>query len=277
MSSEVSTSAKISVKNFDELKMQYLQDIKVNVELDDIPEEMIVNFDQTGINYVPTGSWTMEHQGSKRVEIAAADDKRQITAVFAGSFTGDFLPIQLIYKGTTTRCLPLVKFPADWSITCSSNHWANEVTTKEYIFKIIVPYFVKKREQLKLSNDHRGLVIFDQFRGQITSDVLNLFEENHISIVLIPANCTDRLQPMDISVNKAAKDFLHQRFREWYASQICHKIDKDDSSTVDLRLNVVKPLGAQWMIQLYDYMKMHPDIIKNGFKGAGITETLNSD
>ena len=60
----VSTSAKISVKNFDKLKMQYLQDIKVNVELDDIPEEMIVNFDQTGINYVPTGSrpWSTKDQ-----------------------------------------------------------------------------------------------------------------------------------------------------------------------------------------------------------------------
>ena len=56
----VSTSAKISVTNFEEKKRQYLDDIKVNVELDEIPEEMIVNFDQTGIHYIPTGSWTME-------------------------------------------------------------------------------------------------------------------------------------------------------------------------------------------------------------------------
>ena len=52
----VNTSAKISVKNFEELKTQYLQDIYVNVDFDDIPEEMTVNLNQTGINYVPTGS-----------------------------------------------------------------------------------------------------------------------------------------------------------------------------------------------------------------------------
>ena len=43
----------------------------------------------------------MEKEGQKRVEIIAADDRRQITAVFAGSLTGDFLPPQLIYKGST--------------------------------------------------------------------------------------------------------------------------------------------------------------------------------
>ena len=100
----------------------------------------------------------MEQQGSKSVEIVAADDKRQITAVFAGSLPGDFLPPQLVYKGTTACCLPVVKFPDDWSITCSINHWANETTMKEYIRKIIIPYFVMKRDELKLSNITEGLL-----------------------------------------------------------------------------------------------------------------------
>ena len=49
-------------------------------------------------------------EGAKRVEVIAADDNRQITAVFAGTLCGDFLPPQLIYKGTTHRCLPTVVF-----------------------------------------------------------------------------------------------------------------------------------------------------------------------
>ena len=32
----------------------------------------------------------MEKEGAKRVEIAAVDYKREITAVFGGSLTGDF-------------------------------------------------------------------------------------------------------------------------------------------------------------------------------------------
>ena len=58
----------------------------------------------------------MEKEGSKRVEIAGIDDKRQITAVFGSSITGDFLPVQIVYKGKTKRCFPTFAFPPDWHI-----------------------------------------------------------------------------------------------------------------------------------------------------------------
>ena len=46
---------------------------------------------------------------------------------------------------------------------------------------------------------------------------------------------------------------------------------------VDLKLSIVKPLGAQWMIELYNHLKSHPEIIQNGFRAAGITERLKND
>ena len=39
---------------------------------------------------------------------------------------------------------------------------------------------------------------------------------------------------------------------------------------VDLRLDVVKPLGAKWMVELFDYIKSKPDVISNGFKKSVI-------
>ena len=82
------------------------------------------------------------------------DDKRQITGVFACSLSGNFLPVQLIFSGTTPRCLPKISFPTDWHITYTSNHWSNESTMIDYIQHIIVPYVTKIRAQLKLSTDH---------------------------------------------------------------------------------------------------------------------------
>ena len=96
-----STKAKVTVENFKAVKEQFLLDIKAVVEMEDIPFDLIVNWDQTGIHYVWVGSWTMEKEGAERVEIVGVDDKCQITAVFAGSLIGDFLPPQLIHKGTT--------------------------------------------------------------------------------------------------------------------------------------------------------------------------------
>ena len=120
------TKAKVDVEKFNEVKMLFHQEIKNVIVMDEVPAELVINWDQTGLNYVPVSQWTMEQEGIKRVEIDGKDDKRQITAVFGCSMSGDFLPPQLVYQGKTTKCLPSFQFPSDWSITHSANHWSNE-------------------------------------------------------------------------------------------------------------------------------------------------------
>ena len=68
------------------------------------------------------------------------------------------------------------------------------------------------------------MVIYDTFKGQYTLAILELLEESNIDFVLIPANCTDRLQPLDVSVNKVAKNFLHDQFQRWHAEQIQQQV-----------------------------------------------------
>ena len=89
--------------------------------------------------------------------------------------------------------------------------------------------------------------------------------------MLIPPNCTDRLQPLDLSVNKSAKSFLQNEFQTWYAKQVCsHLQGQSENESIDLRLSIVKPLAAEWMKSCYDYIKSKPTIIQNGFREAGI-------
>ena len=214
----------------------------------------------------------MEVKGSKRVEIAGIGDKRQITAVFCGTLTGEFLPPQLIYQGKTTACLPRCNFPKDWHVTFTPNHWSNEDKMKEYIEAVIVPYVARKREELKLPADQPALAIFDVFKAQQTEDVMKLLEENHILVVSVPANCTDRLQPMDLSINKSAKDFMRTKFRDWYSIQVQDQLDSGENEIcpVDLKMSTLKPLGARWLVSLYDYICDNGSIVENGFKAAGL-------
>ena len=285
------TKSKSFVQNFDELKSQYLSDILSIVTFEEIPDSLVINWDQTGINYVPVSQWTMAVEGSKRVEIAGADDKRQITAVFGASLAGDFLPPQLVYTGKTSKCLPTVEFPNDWDITCTPNHWCNTDTTIRYIKNIIIPYVRKTNQKAGRPNDAPALVIFDEFKGQNTDLVYDLLRDHNLYHVLIPANCTDRLQPLDLSVNKSAKEFLRARFQEWYAERIVSHFSEPSAETststapscstppphpVDLKMSTMKPLGAKWLIELEEYLKTKPDIIKNGFRSSGITETLHT-
>ena len=55
------------------------------VEFEEIPPELVLDWDQTGIKLIPSASWTMSEKGSGRVELVGISDKRQITAVFCGS------------------------------------------------------------------------------------------------------------------------------------------------------------------------------------------------
>ena len=50
---------KFMVSKFEELKDQFLMDIKAIASMEDIPNDMIVNWDQTAINifHCPTGLW----------------------------------------------------------------------------------------------------------------------------------------------------------------------------------------------------------------------------
>ena len=60
-----STNAKVSLPDFERFKAQFIFDVKAVIEMEEIPSELVINWDQTGIHYVPVSSWTMAKEGSK--------------------------------------------------------------------------------------------------------------------------------------------------------------------------------------------------------------------
>ena len=272
---------KESVADFLERKQAFLREVVTTVEMEDVPIELILNWDQTGIKIVPTSNWTMELSGSKRVEMSALTDKRQITAVLCGNMVGDFLPVQLVYQGRTNRCHPRYKFPSEWHISHSPKHWSNEETMLQYVEIIIHPYVESVR--CTLSCDSPAVVIMDNFRAQVTQKVYELLDSYNIHTCVLLPNTTDRLQPLDIAVNKPAKDFLRRRFDEWYAQQVMlqlegksdEEIEVFDLHPIDLSMAWMKEVSADWLVQMADYIGQNPSFLVNGFIKAGITGALD--
>ena len=94
----------------------------------------------------------------------------------------------------------------------------------QYIKHVLLPYLANKRSCLQVEPDHPALVIFDNFKAQITDEVLQLLEDNNVRVARVLPNCTDCLQPMDVSVNKVVKNFLRQQFQKWYADQVYEQL-----------------------------------------------------
>ena len=264
---------------FEELKEEFLADVKAKVLMNDIPKELIFNWDQTGLQFVPTGQWTMNRAKEKAIPIASSDDKRQITAVLATTLTGEYLAPQFIFKGTTTRCHPKVSVPQGWDFWHSANHWSNEETMKRYLQKVVFPYVDQKREALKLEKTQPALALFDCFKGQTTPDMIALLESQHIISVFVPANCTDKLQPMDISINKPMKDEMKKKFHAWYTDQVCKQIQEGvplENVKVATPTSIIKHESTNWMMQSWQALQQRPEMAINGFRRAGILQAIDS-
>ena len=105
----------------------------------------------------------------------------------------------------------------------------------DYIKLVIVPYMTETRKKLGLSQTHTGLVILDKIKGQTAQNVLSLLEEYHLMYMIVPPNCTDRLQPLDVNVNRAPKHFIRGKLESWYADRIMSKQERGQNiQPVDL-------------------------------------------
>lgn len=102
---KASTLVKLSVEDFEAKRKLFLHEVQVVVEMERIPAELIINFDQTGIKY-NYSNFILDFR-ERRVVIVGKEDKRQITAVLGCSMSGDVLSFQLIYEGKTSLAISL--------------------------------------------------------------------------------------------------------------------------------------------------------------------------
>jgi hypothetical protein len=139
--------------------------------------------------------------------------------------------------------------------------------------KIIIPYVNSVRESLPLSKcNQQAVTIFDVYKAHQSPKLLGKLKENRIIPLCVPACCTDKLQPLDLTVNHEYKEILKSRFHEWFSEQVGLSLENDTDSPyhVDLRTSVIKPIHARWVISAHETMAEKSLVIKKGFLKAGL-------
>ena len=132
----------------------------------------------------------------------------------------------------------------------------------------------RHKENLCLDVNHRTLCIFDNFIVQrtVTDGILQLLEDNNVCL------CQQTVQgssnQWDLSVNKSVKNLVKAQLQEWYAAEVLKIYDPSvtEIRPVKFPMSQMKSLGAQWIQRMCDHLLAHPDIIRNGFKAAGIVD-----
>ena len=265
--------------DMDDISGRFHRRIGRRVRKFDVPDALVINWDQTAVEVVPASKWTMHPKGDKQVPIKGSDDKRQYTALLACALDGHFLPPQIIYQGKSDQCHPNVAFPDDWDVTHTESHWSNSDSMMRYLDNVICPYVEKTKERLQAPLDTKPLLIFDVYRAHRTKEFLDKLNNLGFMYVFIPAACTDFLQPLDATVNNVYKKEMQAQFSQWYSQKVAdgekagrtiHEIVTD----IDLRTSVIKPIHATWMMRVQENIRHQPDIIIKGFQETGILKAV---
>ena len=137
----------------------------------------------------------------------------------------------------------------------------------QYVNNVFLP-FVEQTQVLR-GEDKPAVVIKDNFNGQVTDAVTKLLDSHRVHTCLVPPNTNDRLQPMEISVNRPAKAWLK---RLWYSDQITEQLKlANDMETanlepVNLSMARVKEISADWIVHMVDsldYINQNPQFTVN--------------
>ena len=115
--------------------------------------------------------------------------------LFCGTAVGDFLPVQLIYAGKTTRCHAKFQFLSDWLITHSQKHWSNEATILDYIDNVIFSYVNMVTDDLGVGRH------FQPLQGKNDGQHNQVFRKAQRTL------CPD---PSQLSKQASADGHLHQ-------------------------------------------------------------------
>ena len=105
-----------------EARSQFPREITDKVLQHNIPDELIINVDQTASTFVATDNTTMPAKGEKDISRAGETDKKAITVTLCDSLDGCMLPFQLICTGKAGRSLSNFTFPDGFCLAFNQKH-----------------------------------------------------------------------------------------------------------------------------------------------------------
>ena len=230
-----------------------------------------VNTDQTLVTYAAGASETYAPRGSKQVEVVGKDERRGFTLVVGISMSGEALPFQAIYAGTTPRSLPSpntsdylqatkeLKFRFE---SGGNNHWSTLSTMQSYVQDILVPYF----EDHKQDHDQICIWQIDCWSVHRSAEFRHWMYNNYpwIRIHYVPANCTGLFQPCDVGIQRVLKLAIKRTALQDIINDTKEQLDSGVTPsmvTFEKRLGVVRDRSVRWLVNGYKAIN-NPELIK---------------
>jgi hypothetical protein len=248
---------------------------------------LVINWDQSALMLVPTSSYTYHSKTDKHVSVTGQDDKRQITALVGVTLEGELLPLQLIFQGqehdrSQHKAVPVLDFTlsqrvtyAGWHLTQTPNHWSSQISMRDYVDYIVVPFVKAKRQKYNCPNSP-ALLLFDCWSVHKSAEFLEWMKTEHpdFHVVFIPAGCTGKAQPADVVVQRPLKCEITNQYLQWTTELLTADLHShtDDVPTceIDSSAGTLKPKLVEWAFNAWNQLRERQSMIAKGWTKIGL-------
>ncbi|KAF4621853.1 hypothetical protein D9613_012075 [Agrocybe pediades] len=249
------------------------------IKENDIPVDLYVNSDQTQVVYAPGNRMTWTPAGTSQVAIVGIEEKRAFTLMVSVCANGTLLPFQAIYVGLTKVSLPAptatnyddcIKAGFLFEVSGTKTYWSNQSTMRNFVNKILAPYFDKKKEELGLPSTQKSLWQIDVWSVHRSEEFRSWMRKMHPTIIIdfIPGGCTGVHQPCDVGIQRPLKLSMRRSYHEDIVSEFLTELDNGNPApALKDALGVVRNRSVRWMWNTYCAVN-NVNLVQKAFEGC---------
>lgn len=211
----------------------------------------IWNLDETSVCTDPSKTKIVGQKGKSCSRTTGGSGKENITCLAAASASGKKAPPLIIFKGVNvwSSWIPDLEkeeesYPG-MAYAASANGWITSDIFYNYLEKTLIP---------ALDPERPVLLLYDGHSTHVTNKVVQLANDNDITILKLPPHTSHLLQPLDLAVFKSLKVKWDQKLCIWQRKHTGARVPKKEFTIL---------FGETWK-------QLDPEIIINGFKKGGI-------
>lgn len=156
----------------------------------------------------------------------------------------------------------------------SHNHWSTLTTCQEFVNDILHPYWNGVKARLHLPSNQKMVWLLDCWSVHKSEAFLSWIKLEYpwICVLFIPANCTSKLQPADVILQRPLKAGFTMHFKQWSASSIqCQIQNGAPQIQLDLTIGTLREHLCTWLLESWKDVGDRREMIVRGWEKCGLT------
>jgi hypothetical protein len=218
-----------------------------NLDLLEKPER-VWNLDETSLSIDPRKSKVVGQVGKPSSRTISTPGKENTTMLAMCNAAGGKAPLLIVFKGLNIYDKWMASDDSAFAgitYAASKKGWMETEIFKNYFMNTILSSIGTKRPVL---------IIYDGHSTHIDQSIIETAIKENITILKLPPHSSHLLQPLDLSVFKSFKGTWDDKLIKWQRQNLGRKLPKK--------------LISEFVCQTWK--SVHPEVISNGFKKAGI-------